>query len=197
MEIGTNTMEFGTTAVEFDTTTHIGGGIQHIGAIDEKKDEIKPPTSLYKLIVSRPHIRSDQIRTAMSFDSNQTSCGEARFLISYLKNFLALYLPSLKAKLSTPPSMVGQWLAVPVPFTSMHKLTSVIVEQIKKFLGEGLHFCTLQEVQRIEKQLACSVTPSGHRQTLTGEKEGENTCTDGSGRKMLRLNCFKDHRSAE
>ncbi|KAK6791984.1 hypothetical protein RDI58_011065 [Solanum bulbocastanum] len=59
---------------------HIGGGIQHIGAIDEKKDESKPPASLHKLIVSSPysykqihhlrlpHVRSDRIRTAMSFD---------------------------------------------------------------------------------------------------------------------------------
>uniref|UniRef100_A0A3Q7HAZ0 Uncharacterized protein n=1 Tax=Solanum lycopersicum TaxID=4081 RepID=A0A3Q7HAZ0_SOLLC len=34
---------------------HIGGGIQHIGAIDEKKDELKSSTSLYKLIVSSPY----------------------------------------------------------------------------------------------------------------------------------------------
>lgn len=38
------------------------------------------------------------------------------------QSFLALYLPGLKAKLSTPPSMVGHWLAVPVPFTSRYVL---------------------------------------------------------------------------
>lgn len=38
------------------------------------------------------------------------------------QNFLALYLPGLKGKESTPPSMVGHWLAVPLPLTSMYVL---------------------------------------------------------------------------
>ena len=38
------------------------------------------------------------------------------------QNFLAWYLPDLKANESTPPSMVGHWFAVPVPFTSRYVL---------------------------------------------------------------------------
>lgn len=38
------------------------------------------------------------------------------------QNFFMLYLPGLKEKDSTPPSMLGHWFAVPVPFTSMYVL---------------------------------------------------------------------------
>ena len=41
------------------------------------------------------------------------------------QNFLPAYFPGLKEKVSEPPSMVGHWLAVPVPFTSMYVLLCI------------------------------------------------------------------------
>ncbi|RHN54110.1 hypothetical protein MtrunA17_Chr5g0403131 [Medicago truncatula] len=38
------------------------------------------------------------------------------------QNFFALYFPDLKENESDPPSIVGHWLAVPVPFTSKYVL---------------------------------------------------------------------------
>ncbi|KAG5585404.1 hypothetical protein H5410_045838 [Solanum commersonii] len=164
---------------------HINGGIQHIGAIDEKKDESKPPDSLHKLIVSSPSsiskfIISDclifdriefELRCRLIFFQKDRWCSDhVNTKFSYGIIQFTVYSNATGTKLSIVEylEILGRRSAFLYPSRSTTD---------RKTVGMECHTISARKVQVFKEQVE---RLKEKRQILSGEKEGEAPCTDGS-----------------